>query len=65
METGTGRDCEMGGIGMITMDENLKIRHLMAAIEAMEGVNMPYSLNIKISGIHKQLKDLLGRETVV
>jgi hypothetical protein len=49
----------------ITKEENLKIRHLMAVIEAMEGVNMPYSLNIKISGVHKELKALLGRETVV
>lgn len=49
----------------ITKEENLKIRHLMAAIESMEGVSMPYSLNIKISGVHKELADILGRETVV
>ena len=49
----------------ITKEENLKIRRLMAAIEAMDGVNMPYSLNIKIAGVHKELVDLIGRETAV
>jgi hypothetical protein len=49
----------------ITTDENLKIRHLMAAIESMEGVNIPASTEIRIVNVYQELKALLGRETVV
>jgi hypothetical protein len=49
----------------ITMDENLKIRHLMAAIEAMDGVSIPCSTGDKMADVYEDLKDLLGRETVV
>jgi len=49
----------------ITMDENLKIRHLMAAIESMEGAKIPYTTGMKLSEVYEELKALLGRETVV
>jgi len=49
----------------ITMDENLKIRHLMATIEAMDGVPIPFPTARKISEVYKELKEIVGREEVV
>lgn len=49
----------------ITKEENLKIRHLMAAIEAMEGVNIPGLTADKLSDVYAELKAFIGRETVV
>ena len=48
----------------ITKDENLKIRHLMAVIEAMEGTKIPFPTARKISEVYKELKDFIGREEV-
>jgi hypothetical protein len=49
----------------ITKEENLKIRHLMAAIEAMEGVKIPFTTGRKLFDVYEELKALLERETVV
>ena len=49
----------------ITKEENLKIRHLMAAIEAMEGVSIPFSTGRKVFNVYEELKGFVGRETVV
>jgi hypothetical protein len=49
----------------ITKDENLKIRHLMAVIEAMEGTCIPFPTARKISEVYKELKEIVGRESVV
>ena len=48
----------------ITQDENQKIRHLVAVIEAMEGTQIPYPTARKISDVYKELKDFVGREEV-
>lgn len=50
---------------MITKEENLKIRHLMAVIEEMDGVSIPCSTGDKMADVYVELKALLGRETVV
>ena len=49
---------------MITQEENQKIRNLMAVIEAMEGVNIPYPTARKISDVYKELQEFAGREEV-
>ncbi len=49
----------------ITMDENLKIRHLMAIIEAMEGTSIPFPTAKKISEVYLELKEFIEREDVV
>jgi len=49
----------------ITKDENLKIRHLMAVIEAMEGVEIPYPTAKKMGEVYCELKEFVGRECVV
>lgn len=49
----------------ITMDENLKIRHLMAVIEAMEGTSIPFPTARKISEVYLELKILIDTEEVV
>jgi hypothetical protein len=49
----------------ITHDENLKIRHLMATIEAMEGTHIPFPTAKKISEVYKELKEFVGNEEVV
>ena len=49
----------------ITMDENLKIRHLLAAIESMDGVLIPFSTGRKMFDVHEEMKAFLGREAVV
>ena len=48
----------------ITQDENQKIRHLMAVIEAMEVTQIPYPTARKISYVYKELKEFIGRETI-
>ncbi|MFA5247930.1 MAG: hypothetical protein WCX79_00655 [Candidatus Paceibacterota bacterium] len=48
----------------ITKDENLKIRHLMATIEAMEGTNIPFPTARKIFEVYKELKEIVGNEEV-
>jgi len=48
----------------ITMNENLKIRHLMAVIEAMEGTRIPFPTANKIFVIYSELKDFLESEEV-
>jgi hypothetical protein len=50
---------------MITKEENLKIRHLLAVIEAMDGVLIPFSTGGKMRAVYEELKAFLGRETVV
>lgn len=52
-----------GGL-MITQDENQKIHHLMAVIEAMEGTQIPYPTARKISDVYKELKEFVGRDEV-
>lgn len=49
----------------ITKDENLKIRHLMAVIEAMDGVSIPFSTGRKMYDVYVELKGFVGREQVV
>lgn len=49
----------------ITMDENLKIRHLMATIEAMDGVVMPFPTGRKMFDVHEELKEFLKNEEVI
>lgn len=49
----------------ITMDENLKIRHLMAVIEAMDGVLIPFPTGRKLGDVYSELKEFLERESVV
>ena len=49
----------------ITKEENLKIRHLIAVIESMEGTNIPFSTAKKISEVYKELKEFVEREVVV
>jgi hypothetical protein len=48
----------------ITHDENLKIRHLMATIETMEGTRIPFPIAKKISEVYKELKEVVGNEEV-
>jgi hypothetical protein len=48
----------------ITKDENRKIRHLMAAIESCEGVNIPYNLALNISSVYSGLKHMIETETI-
>ncbi len=47
------------------MDENLKIRYLMAVIEAMEGTSIPFPTAKKTSEVYLELKNFLEREDVV
>lgn len=49
----------------ITKDENLKIRHLMAVIEAMDGVLIPFPTGRKMFDVYNELKEFLEREDVV
>jgi hypothetical protein len=49
----------------ITKEENLKIRHLMAVIEAMDGVKIPFATGRKLFDVYEELKGFVGRETVV
>jgi len=49
----------------ITMDENLKINHLIAILEAMEGINIPFSTAKKMSEVYSELKEFIEREDVV
>jgi len=49
----------------LTMSENLKIRHLMAVIEAMEGTSIPFPTAKKIGEVYLELKEFLEREEVV
>lgn len=49
----------------ITKDENLKIRHLMAVIEAMEGTNIPFPTAKKMSEIYLELKEFIESENMV
>jgi hypothetical protein len=49
----------------ITKDENLKIRHLMAVIEAMEGTSIPFPTARKISEVYLELKEVINVESVV
>jgi hypothetical protein len=49
----------------ITKEENLKIRHLIAVIEAMEGTNIPFPTARKMSEIYYELKEFVEREVVV
>ena len=49
----------------ITKEENLKIRHLMAVIEAMEGTPIPFPTARKISEVYRELKEFLKTEEVV
>ena len=46
------------------MDENLKIRHLMATIEAMDGVLIPFPTGIKMFDVYSELKAFLDSESV-
>jgi hypothetical protein len=48
----------------ITRDENLKIRLLMATIEAMEGTKIPFPTARKISEVYKELKMFIKNEVV-
>lgn len=48
----------------ITKDENYKIRHLLAAIEACEGVNIPYRLAMSISKDYLSLKNMIDTEII-
>lgn len=49
---------------MITKDENAKIRHLLAAIESMNGVLIPFPTRRKISDVYAELKAFLNQEEV-
>ena len=49
----------------ITKDENLKIRHLMSVIEAMEGTQIPMPTAKKIGEVYHELKGFVDRESVV
>ena len=49
----------------IAKDENLKIRHLMAVIEAMEGTQIPFPTAKKISEVYSELKKFIDSEDVV
>jgi len=49
----------------ITKDENLKIRHLMAVIEVMEGTSIPFPTAKKISEVYSELKEFIERKEVV
>jgi hypothetical protein len=49
----------------ITKEENLKIRYLMAVIEAMDGVSIPFSTGRKMFDVYSELKEFLEREDVV
>lgn len=49
----------------ITKEENSKIRHLMAVVEAMEGTSIPFPTARKISEVYRELKEFLNVEEVV
>lgn len=49
----------------ITMGENLKIRHLMATIEAMDGIMIPFPTARKMSEVYKELKEIVEKEEVI
>ena len=46
----------------ITKEENQKIRHLMAVIEAMEGTQIPYPTAKKISEVYLELEEFINNE---
>ncbi len=49
----------------ITKTDSLKINHLIAIIEGMEGINIPFPTAKKISEVYKELKEFVGNEEVV
>ena len=49
----------------ITKVDNFKINHLIAILEAMEGIEIPYSTAKKMSKVYLELKEFVEREVVV